>query len=1008
MLYRPLSRRGAFRSGFRVRDRRVRPSVEVCEARRLLALAVSDASVLEDPNGTAFMQFTVTIDQNPQTPVTVFYYTTDGSPDNPCVPAVNGVDYQGVPQSSPASVVFPINTTQQIVTIPVTGSYRIKPTECFTLNAFRIGSGTSGIPETAFAMGSILNNNGLVVTNTNNTGFGSLFGTIQSVNQSNLPGVPKITFAISKSSGPGPTFTITPPAPLPAVNRPADIDATTQPGYKGSPLVVLSGAAINGPGSGLTLRADRSEVHGLEIDGWQTDGVVIDPLVGGPSGSAVVSFNTINNAGRAGVHVVSGNQNQVSDNTIVAPGTSGLLVDASGGSSNNTVARNVVRKAGGAALDLGVGSSDAVTSNTLTDSAGPGIVVRQGGTGNTIAANTVVNAGATAIALGGGLVNTVSGNVIQNPKGAGVTTAIGASEVTVVGNLVADAGDSGIVIATGSNNTVHNNSVMNPRRFGVVIASGSTGDVVSGNSVVNAGQGGLQITSAQNAAVSGNVVVNPATGGILISGLSGGTLVNNVVQVTTPAAKASGVSAILLKAGSGNSLTGNVVLGSGLAGIELSGGSGNSLTGNTVIDASGSGVQIVGSAGNVLRTNMLGLPGHGNAQDGLTVLGASSGNLIGGAGSGNIMCSNGRLGIRLGDGSSPGPTGNVVQGNTVGAGAGVAPAGTGVNTLAGTPGRTGRGNVNGGIFLDNASGNLVGGSNHASANLVADNGGPGIQVTLGSANRIEGNTVGLDPTGTLASGNALDGIYLDSTRNNLVLGNVISGNGLVGLRVSGPVDTSGSVPSSTGNVVMNNTIGTNAAGTAAVGNAFDGVFLLLASRSNTFLGNLIAGNGAVGVQLMGPGVQGNTFALNKIGIDVTGTSPLPNALGGVFINNAPGNVIGLPGAGNIIVSPPASGSGRSAVGGTGVQIFNRGAAGNVVQSNVINDNASGQPFFADVVGVYLNHAGANTVTLRGANANVIGGPVNRQVVTVTGPGPVIAAAAVPQPQITRRRASRAR
>src|SRR3989337_579817 len=80
----------------------------------------------------------------------------------------------------------------------------------------------------AYAAGAI------VVTNAGDSGGGSLRQAILSANSTSAGDV------ISFSVGSGP-ITISPTSPLPAVTRPVTIDATSQPGYNGTPIVVVRG-----------------------------------------------------------------------------------------------------------------------------------------------------------------------------------------------------------------------------------------------------------------------------------------------------------------------------------------------------------------------------------------------------------------------------------------------------------------------------------------------------------------------------------------------------------------------------------------------------------------------------------------------------------------------------------------------------------------------------------------------------------------------------------------------
>ncbi len=119
-----------------------------------------------------------------------------------------------------------------------------------------------GLPPTESSSFSILNP--FIVTNANNSGVGSLRQAILSSNS---------TFATELISfnipGSGP-FTIEPASDLPTITQPVIIDATTQPGFAGSPIVELSGAglpfAAGQTTRGLTINTGSSTVKGLVIN----------------------------------------------------------------------------------------------------------------------------------------------------------------------------------------------------------------------------------------------------------------------------------------------------------------------------------------------------------------------------------------------------------------------------------------------------------------------------------------------------------------------------------------------------------------------------------------------------------------------------------------------------------------------------------------------------------------------------------------------------------------------
>jgi hypothetical protein len=61
--------------------------------------------------------------------------------------------------------------------------------------------------------------------------------------------------------------------PLPAITSPVTIDGTTEPGYAGSPLIVLNGASAGSGVNGLTISAGSNIVEGLDINQFSGAGI---------------------------------------------------------------------------------------------------------------------------------------------------------------------------------------------------------------------------------------------------------------------------------------------------------------------------------------------------------------------------------------------------------------------------------------------------------------------------------------------------------------------------------------------------------------------------------------------------------------------------------------------------------------------------------------------------------------------------------------------------------------
>src|SRR5688500_2341614 len=106
------------------------------------------------------------------------------------------------------------------------------------------------------------------VTSAADAGPGSLRQAILDANKH--PGRDAITFAI----GAGPR-TIAVLSALPTITDPLVLDATTQPGFAGKPLVELTGRAIasTSPATGISITGGDSVVRGLVINRFSGNGV---------------------------------------------------------------------------------------------------------------------------------------------------------------------------------------------------------------------------------------------------------------------------------------------------------------------------------------------------------------------------------------------------------------------------------------------------------------------------------------------------------------------------------------------------------------------------------------------------------------------------------------------------------------------------------------------------------------------------------------------------------------
>src|SRR5262249_31140106 len=135
----------------------------------------------------------------------------------------------------------------------------------------------------------------------------------------------------------------------------------------------------------------------------------------------------------------------------------------------------------------------------------------------------------------------------------------------------------------------------------------------------------------------------------------------------------------------------------------------------------------------------------------------------------NIISANVKGGVDLGYGDF-----SQVQGNYIG------PDVTGTTAL---------GSQGTGIIFTNGSNDLIGGTATGAGNVISGNSGKGIDCfVIGSENeKIQGNLVGTDATGTMPLGNGNDGIYISGPSNVLIGGavagarNIVSSNSGTGI-----------------------------------------------------------------------------------------------------------------------------------------------------------------------------------------------------------------------------------
>ncbi|HYE14886.1 MAG TPA: Calx-beta domain-containing protein, partial [Pyrinomonadaceae bacterium] len=495
----------------------------------------------------------------------------------------------------------------------------------------------------------------LVVTSTNDHGAGSLRQAILDANS--MAGADRITFNIPGSG----VRTISPVSPLPEITGTVELDATTQPGFAGTPVVELSGAQAGGGGAaGLTVAASNCLVRGFVINRFNgangiriaagegsrvegnyigTDaageaarpnhtGVAIgiasnNNRIGGPAPSQrnVISGNTF-----GGVTIASaGNRVQgnfigtnAAGTTPLGNGGDGIEIGGSPGAPpiNNIIggtepgARNVISGQGNTGVDLGGSAAGTLIQGNFIGTDVTGTVAISNGVGVNLSANTATVGGTAPAAR-----NVISGN----GKGINISTFSGDPHNQILGNYIGVDAAGTTALANGIGIEVNgSNAVIGGTELG-------SGNVISGNLV------GVDCRLGSGTRILGNLIGTDASGNLAVGNQLGVALSSNQNRVGGP------------EAGARNVISGN------LTGVDI----GSLTTGGP----SGNRIQ-----GNLIGTNAAGTTALGNTLQGVRITQAAN-NIVGGAGTGegNTIAFNG-WGVSV---SQFAATGNRIRGNSV-------------------------------------------------------------------------------------------------------------------------------------------------------------------------------------------------------------------------------------------------------------------------------------------------------------------------------------------------------
>lgn len=559
-----------------------------------------------------------------------------------------------------------------------------------------------------------------VVSNTNDSGAGSLREAITSVNNSSSTQYSGITFSVAG--------TITLASDLPSISKKVLIDGTSAPGYVSgntttAPLVAVN---FNNVGSGFNFNSGSagSGIYALAIYGSNSNGITLNA----GSISVLKNYIGLNLSGAAGGNAKDGIYiAAASTNNIIGTNPksiSGLYSNVISGNTQNGI--QIYGSAGNKIQANAIGTNPAGTAKIANGY--NGILVTYYAVDNTIGGTAYYDSAT-------GQTNNPTGN-----KG----TVPSVSIAPPLGNLISGNTRNGVLIDGGSELTVLSGNFIGTNNVGtaaignlldgVLIRNANNNqligctfedqpfiyyNVLSGN-----GYNGLHVEDSNGVLIQANFfgigannasIVSNGMHGIWVSGSSAGVQVGGVIPL------------------------GNVSAGNKKDGINVTG----TVSGFTTFNTFGGLYAFQGAAP--------------NEENGIAIDATGGNNLI----RTNVFSGNKLNGIKI-HGAATGVTvdPNVVGLNTEGTG-----------TLANGPGANGAGNGGSGVLITGtASNNIIGGYNNSviPQNTFSGNARYGIEITSGATgNRIFNSVIGLATTKKTGAGfgNGLGGIYIAGTGN---------------------------------------------------------------------------------------------------------------------------------------------------------------------------------------------------------------------------------------------------
>ncbi len=639
--------------------------------------------------------------------------------------------------------------------------------------------------------------NTLVVTNTNDSGIGSLREAIVAANQIGGTDSARIWFRLPTtdpgfvdvdSDLPGgdslpDVYLFDPQSALPALTRGnTEIDGESQFKLSGrgknpfGPMIVLNGSGITEAANGLALASSGNFIHGLTIQQFTGDGVLItedeNTLTGNYIGTDAVGMTAQGNY--SGILIVNADHNQIggglpgSGNVLSGNAVTGIQLQ--GDSNDNRIQGNLIGTdaAGTSPIGNGVIGIDVLvfSDSNIIGTDGDGLF--DASEGNVISGNSGWGIEIRGLNLGQPTDNVIAGNKIgaDLTGTAAVGNALGGiriwggdgTRIGSDGDGVGDVDEKNIIIANADDGIFLRINTVNTVIAGNEIGAISDSDLAVGN------QGnGIHLQDSTGTIIGGDQAVerNLISG----NGINGIRLLrspNNTIQGNYVGTTSDGMSA----------------LGNAESGVRIDDSRGNQIGGanegarNIISGNSGNGISIFGGSNNNIQGNHIGttadgLSALGNGLDGVAIL-VTTGDAVGGIGNvidRNVISANGSAGVSItatGQGSQVSAD-NIITGNFIGADK------SGAGSL---------GNKVDGVVIKVSPHNRVGGTSPEERNVIINNGRFGVLFEETGGNFVVGNFVGINPSGQQQQHSMVAGVVLLNDDNSTI-GGTVPGKGML-------------------------------------------------------------------------------------------------------------------------------------------------------------------------------------------------------------------------------------